>query len=340
MTSADDRAHPQGADSTPTVTVGLRTSKEVRAVIEEALSPAVKLVFLKETAETERGAPPDTEVLISWNPWRELGESGVAELRQLRLIQLVSAGADHVRFGELPQDVIVASNPGAYAEAMAEHVVGMALALAKRLPPRHAQMARGEFDQRSRSRMLKGATCAILGFGGIGRATARLFRPFGARVAALNSSGQTDEELEFIGTLRDLDEVLQTADVVVIALPLTRETRGLIGTRELELMKSDAILVNVARGAIVQEEALYRHLQGHPEFMAGIDAWWDEPHDGEPFRTNFPFFELPNVLGSPHNSALVPGFEVAAIKRAVDNVQRFLRGEPIRGVVRREDYPV
>ncbi|MDP8955652.1 MAG: 2-hydroxyacid dehydrogenase, partial [Actinomycetota bacterium] len=277
--------------------------------------------------------------LVTWNPWRELGDTGVAALHELRFVQLVSAGADHVRFGDLPDSVVVAGNPGAYAEPMAEHTVGMVLALAKRLPQHHVELARGLFDQRTRNRSMKGAVCAILGFGGIGKATARLLRALGADIVAVNSTGRTDEPVKYAGTLSDLDEVLRMSDVVVLALPLTRQTRGLIGHRELELMKPDAILVNVARGAIVDEEALFRHLQTHTDFMAGIDTWWNEPRGREPFKTTYPFFDLPNVLGSPHNSALVPGFELAATRLAVENVERYLQGEEVRGVVRREDYP-
>ena len=308
--------------------------------MEDRLSSLAKTVFLKERDDD----PPSEllqsiEVLITWNPWRELGDDGVGAMRDLRFVQLISAGADHIRFRDLPESVVVASNPGAYAEPMAEHIVGMVLALAKRLPQHHAELARGEFDQRTRSRSLKGAVCGILGFGGIGKATVHLLRAFGAEIVAVNSTGRTDEPVTFAGTLANLDEVLGMCDVIVVALPLTRETRGLIGRRELELMKADVILVNVARGAIVNEEALYRHLQTHPDFMAGIDAWWDEPQGREPFKTNFPFFDLPNVLGSPHNSALVPGFELGATQLAVENVERYLRGQVVRGVVRREDYP-
>ena len=130
--------------------------------------------------------------------------------------------------------------------------------------------------------------------------------------------------------------MLRSADVVVVTLPLTTATRGLIGARELGWMRSDAILVNVARGAIVDEAALYRHLVENPCFSAGLDVWWDEPFPDDRLRVGHPFLELPNFLGSPHNSGIVPGWLEIGLRRAAENVRRYLLGEPVVGVVRRE----
>lgn len=103
-------------------------------------------------------------------------------------------------------------------------------------------------------------------------------------------------------------------------------------------MKPDAILINVARGALLDEEALYKHVKSHPDFLVGIDAWWTEPFLVGQFRMEYPFLDLPNVLGSPHNSGVVPGVLMSASRQAVDNIQRFLKGEQVTGIVRREDY--
>jgi len=103
-------------------------------------------------------------------------------------------------------------------------------------------------------------------------------------------------------------------------------------------MKPTAILVNVARAAIVDEAALYEHLSATPTFSAGIDVWWNEPPRGSEFHPRLPFLDLPNVLGSPHNSGIVPGMNERAAAAAARNVSRFLRGEPPSGVQRPGDY--
>ncbi len=310
-----------------------------RSIFAEELGDLATVTFLDGLADEQRlDVLRHADVLLTWLWDREIRPDERAALAKVRFIQQVNAGVDTFPFGDVPASATIAGNVGAYSEPIAEHALAMALAAAKRLLPRHAEMSRGEFHSFVPNRMLDGLVFGIIGFGGIGRATAHLARAFGARIHALNTSGRTDEDVEFAGTLADLDTVLAAADVVIVALPLTRDTRGLIGARELGLMKPDAIIVNVARAAIVDEGALFQHLKGHPDFFAGLDVWWNEPGPTGGFRTNFPFFELPNVIGSPHNSAIVPGVLEGAARRAAANVARYLRGEETKGVMRREDY--
>ena len=321
------------------IIVTYNVSPEQKALLLEVLGSLATLTFLNEVQSSQREqALEHADVLLSWNYPREILPHEYPKLQHVKFIQLISAGADHMPFAELPSPIIIASNPGAYASPMAEHVMAMTLALAKRLLIEHQKLKNGEFDQFTPNRLLSGMTAGILGFGGIGRATARLMRAFGMRIYALNQSGKSTESAEFIGTLHDLEHVLRASDVVVISLPLTRATRGLIGKKELAWMKPDAILVNVARGAILDEEALYTHLKSHPTFMAGIDAWWTEPFIHGTFRMEYPFLDLPNVLGSPHNSAVVSNVLLDATRQAAENVKRFLKGEKVLGIARREDY--
>lgn len=305
----------------------------------DVLAGDAELVYTYELDEAgRREALRRAEVLLAWDLPPEIPPGALADAPRLRFVQLLSAGVDALDFSTLPERLTVASNAGAYSGAMSEHVMAMMLSLAKRLPQRHAALASGRFDKWEPALVLDGAVCAILGFGGIGKATARLMRAFGARIYAVNRDGRTSEPVEFAGTLADLDHVLAAADMLLVSLPLTLTTRGLLGKREFSLMKPTAIMVNVARGAIIDQAALYEHLRANPQFSVGIDTWWEEPAGDAPFHTDYPFFDLPNVLGSPHNSSIVSGTMLAAAEIAAHNVSRYLRNDPVAGVIRRTDY--
>lgn len=155
---------------------------------------------------------------------------------------------------------------------------------------------------------------------------------------AINSSGRTQEAVDFIGTLKDLDYVLKESYIVVLSIALNNRTQNLIGRHELELMKQEAILVNIARAALIDETALFEHLVNNPHFKAGIDAWWVEPFSAGTFKMDHPFCELSNFIGSPHNSAMVPGVIRRAVELAVLNVRNFIQENPIRGIVSREQF--
>ena len=299
-----------------------------RRRIDRVLDGVADVVYLTDLDREARAAAlAGTDVLLTRHTGKEIHADEHALLSNLSLIQFLSAGVDFVPLGQLPPHIPVAGNGGAYAEPMAEHALAMILAAAKRLIAERANLARGEFNQFTPTRMLRGMTVGILGFGGIGVATARLLRPLGLKIHAINRRGTSETPVDWIGTPDRLDEMLGAADVLVISASLTRQTLGMIGARELALMKPDAILVNLARGEIVDEAALYAHLKAHPDFIACLDAWWIEPVRHGEFRMDQPFLELPNVIGSPHNSAQagVPG---APMRNAARNVRRALSGEP------------
>ncbi len=321
------------------IAVTFPADSQERETLIKILGSIARVVFVTDLSSQDRAKElAQADILFSGGPALELEDEDYKGDARAKMMQIISAGADYVPFSKLPSNLIIASNPGAYAEQMAEHVLAMVLAATKNLLDRDKKLRNGVFDQTNVNRMLRGSTCAILGFGGVGKATARLLRCFGVKILGVNTSGKTDEPVDFIGALKDLQYVLRLADIVVIALPLTNSTRGLIGTRELAWMKDDAILVNVARGQIIDEGALYQKLKACPKFTAAIDAWWIEPWAHGKFRTNYPFLELPNVIGSPHNSSLVLGAFLTATRLAAENVKRFLNHEPVLGIVSANDY--
>jgi phosphoglycerate dehydrogenase-like enzyme len=316
---------------TDTIAVTFNLRPPERAIVADALGTAAQPVFLSDLNDAGRAvALRDATAILARDTGKDLRPGEPAHIQSARLIQFITAGIDFVPLSALPAHVPIASNGGAYAEPMAEHGLAMTLAAAKRLLIEHAALVRGEFNQHTRNRSLSGKVCGILGFGGIGEATARLMRAMGMRIHAINRRGHSDEPADWIGSVSDLDSLLAVSDVLIVSIPLTPATKSMIGARELGLMKPDAILVNLARGEIIQEAPLFAHLQAHPNFFACIDAWWVEPIRHGAFRMDHPFLSLPNVIGSPHNSASVPGVTETGLRRAVANIRRVLGGEAPR----------
>jgi phosphoglycerate dehydrogenase-like enzyme len=319
------------------VTLGVEDGQ--KETLSQVFSNSSQVVFLADVSPQDRVKEiTRADVLITFSPQKELRPEEFKLLNHTKMLQLVSAGVDHLPFELLPPGLTIASNAGAYAEAVAEHAAAMTLALRKNLFDRHMKLRNGVFDQMNVNRLLGGSVCAILGLGGIGRMVARFLRCFEVELYAINTTGRTDEQVDFIGTLKDLEYVLRHADIIILTLPLTKSTTKLIGKKQLGWMKNDAVLVNVARADLVDEDALYEKLKKNPEFLAGIDTWWVEPLRHGRFATNHPFLELPNVLGSPHNAGIVHDSLKKATIHAAENVKRFLNHEPIFGMVNRTDY--
>src|ERR1700746_925468 len=300
-----------------------------RAIVEEERGGPAEAIYLLDLAPPPRAhALGRAAAVLSHDTSKELQPDEIPLIRNARLLQFTAAGVDWVPTRDLPSELPVAANKGGGAEPMSEHIVALALAAAKRLFIEHANVKSGEFNQRNANRMLRGGVCGILGFGGVGVATARLMRAFGMKIHALNRRGVSDEPTDWIGAPDRLDEMLAAADILVVCTALTVETERLIGARELGLMKQDAILINVARGEIIDEAALYAHLVAHPRLFAGVDAWWVEPVRHKRFEMGHPFLDLPNVIGSPHNSSSGGVWRDVSLRRAGGHCRHALRREP------------
>lgn len=296
-----------------------------RDTIEAELPSEVDPVYLDDVdPESRESLITEADALLSRLPHKELRDQELSLLTADQIMQAVSAGVDHLPLERLPDGLVLQSNAGAHGEPIAEHVLAMYLALSKRLRIEHNKLKGGNFDQFRPTRRVHGSTCGILGFGGIGQASARLLKSAGVSILAINRSGEAEESVEFLGTPDDLEYVLRRSDGLVLSAPLTPETRGIIDREKLQWMADDAMLINIARGELINQHDLYHHLQANPEFQAGIDAWWKEPVRHGKFEIEYPFLDLPNVIGSPHNSAQEPGISTHSLQQAAIRVARTL----------------
>jgi phosphoglycerate dehydrogenase-like enzyme len=223
--------------------IAFALSQKRKAIVADALAGASAVVYLTELDETARTeALRNTGVLLTFNTSKELRPGEAKLLDGVRLIQFMIGGVDFIPLGELPEGVPVATNGGGYAESMAEHALAMALAAAKRLVLEHENLKRGQFNQFTRNRMLAGRVCGIFGFGGIGAAAARLMHGIGMRVHAINRRGRTDQRVNWIGTPERLNELLETADVLLISSVSNRAISdcGKLGSRVTSALLSIA----------------------------------------------------------------------------------------------------
>jgi phosphoglycerate dehydrogenase-like enzyme len=280
----------------------------------------------------------NVEILLYQKGGGSLDKETIQQLPALKFLQSESAGLDHIDFGILPPQVIVCGNVGAFSEPIAEHVMGMIIVLGKNLFVQQLNLRAGRYDHRKDAMFLKGKTVGIIGAGGIGQSVARLAKCFGMKTLGVNTSGHSVERFDGVATIDGLDDILPQCDAVVIALPLTIKTKGLIDAHRMKMMKEDSILINVSRGQIVVAKDLYEHLEAHPKFRAGSDVWWSRPNSNGSFSEAYPFFELPNFIGTPHVSGDVPEALEIASQFAVENVLRYVNSEPLKGVANREDY--
>src|SRR5437868_2615939 len=213
-----------------------------RAIVEEELGGAAEAIYLVDLVPADRAAALGRAgAVLSHDTSKELQPDEIPLIRNARLLQFTAAGVDWVPTRDLPRELPVAANKGGRAEPMSEHMLRWRWLRPKRLFIEHAKLKTGEFNQRSANQMLRGGVCGILGFGNVGVATARLMRAFGMKIHAINRRGASDEPTDWIVTTDRLDEMLRVADVFVISAALTTATEGLIGARELGLMKENAI---------------------------------------------------------------------------------------------------
>lgn len=244
----------------------------------------------------------------------------------LKLIQLLSAGYDKADIAAARRaGVPVANNGGANSVAVSEHAILLMLAVSRQLVRQHRSVSAGRWRGNATPRVheVRGRTLGIVGLGTIGKKTARLAAAFGMDIVYYDIARLTEDEEDALGVrFRLLRELLRTSDIVTLHTPLNDSTYHMIGAEELALMKPTAILVNTARGPVVDESALHDALKTGVIAGAGLDVFEQEP----PEEDN-PLFTQENVILTAHLAG--PTFEsnTARVRNAFDNVQRVERGD-------------
>jgi phosphoglycerate dehydrogenase-like enzyme len=248
--------------------------------------------------------------------------------KKLKLIQQPSVGYNHIDVSACKEfGIPVANTPGANDIGVAEHTIMLALSCLKNLPLYNAKTHRGEwlFTQAQRTGIfeLNGKTYGLLGMGRTARAVAERLAPFGVKllyydIARLSAA----DEQKYNAVYASMEEILKTADVVSLHLPLTTETMKIIDAAKLALMKPSAVLINVGRGALVDEAALAQTLREKKIVFAAVDVFTEEPPP-----QSHPFFGLENVILTPHLAGSTRESGTRIMNMALDNLARVLKGE-------------
>jgi phosphoglycerate dehydrogenase-like enzyme len=295
-----------------------------------------------DPGDVTRALEPHHEVLFT-----QFLPDSLEHARGLRWVQLLSAGVDHVREAPTWSDptFVITTSSGIHAPSISEYVMGTILYRTQRLALADRYRASRTWDERPESEPLVGRTMVILGYGSLGRRIARVAAAYGMKVIAVRRDPADTEALRFqwlslnattapatevVGP-SELHRVLRECDFLVVAVPLTPETVGLLGEAELALLRPTSMIVNVSRGRVIDEAALTRALTEGRLAFAALDVFASEPLG----RTS-PLFDLPNVLLTPHVSGHFAGYVARATDLFIENLARYRRGDALLNVVDRQ----
>ncbi len=277
----------------------------------------------------------DADIAISWS----LRGEQIQAARKLKWIHSTATAVHALMSPELlASDIVVTNARDVHGPVVAEHAMALAFALAKRLPQavrfqQQKHWAQHDLWQASpRPRELNGATMTIVGLGGIGRPLAGLASAVGMRVVGVREHPERPcEGVDVMCGLDSLDEALSESDIVVLAIPVTPRTHHLMNAQQLAQLRTEAYLINVGRGVLIDEDALVRALRARSFAGAALDVTSEEPLPPES-----PLWEMDNVLITPHIAGLTDFMWERHHRQYTENLRRFLTGKPLWWVVDKE----
>ena len=294
--------------------------------------PEETSIAVGDRAEAFIRAAPEADVIFNWSGSGELLREVFLLCPRVRWVHTRSAGLDGLLFPELAASAVPLTNgSGVFSESLGEFALAGILFFAKDLRRmiQNQSAARWEpFDVTE----IAGQTVGIAGYGDIGRAVAARARAMGMRVVALKrhalQAGTQDPYADRVYTPEQILEMIAVSDYIVAAAPLTPETRGMIGEAEFAAMKASAVVINLARGPVIDEAAMVQALSGRRIRGAVLDVF-----DTEPLPPDHPFYRLENVLLSPHTADHTVDWLERAMQFFLDNFARFQKGVPLHNLV-------
>ena len=298
---------------------------QIRKTLAEAVGENCEILFREEgwSAEEYHAALKRAHIIVG-----EPRNEEFVYCENLRLMHSPSSGVNYyLDGGKFPKDACFCCMTGGYGNVLAEHLLALVLALCRRLPEYHDQQKAHKWQLRRYDKQLEDQTLLILGAGDIGTTVAKWMRPMVSRVIGVRRVAREFPDCyDRMVTLEQLDEVLPEADIIVCALPHTKQTIHLLNEDRLRKMKKDAVLVNGGRGSLIDQEALCRLLDEGWFWGVGLEVTAPEPLPAE-----HPLWDQPRVIITPHAAGNSFAPDSPLVKKIwkfiIPNICRFLRGE-------------
>ncbi|MFM2125391.1 MAG: hypothetical protein RL328_1842 [Acidobacteriota bacterium] len=294
------------------------------------LDPGVRVTVSNDEAEV-RAAAPTADVILNGTFTPKLMSIAVALAANAKWHHSLWAGIDAVISPELLNSPVPFScGRGVYRVSLAEWTIGAMLHFSYQMRRMIRQQEAGTWEIFT-TEELHGRTLGIIGYGEIGKAAAERAKAFGMKVLALRRRPELSGNDPAVDQMFDhahLNDLIAASDYIMVAAPLTPETRGMVGAAQIAAMKSNAVVINVGRGAVIDEAALIEALENNRIKGAALDVFAVEP-----LPAGSPFYRLQNVLMSPHTADHVQDFVQLAVECFLENMQRFQAGQPLENLV-------
>jgi phosphoglycerate dehydrogenase-like enzyme len=315
------------------------SNHEYASIIQDILGDTAEVIISDTSLDSILEKGKDADIVASNRVPSQLIESS----SRLRMIQTFTAGVENIDFSAIQKkEHLIVCNTHINAAEVAEYAITLLFTVAKNIIPNDRELRKGDwkyaFGGPSPNVEIRKKTCLIIGLGNIGSEIAKRLKCFNVTIHAVNRSGTSKhaELVEKLVKIDDMKHLVKDADFIILSLPLTSESKGLVNEQFISLMKPSSIIVNVSRGTIIEEEALFNALRENKIRGAGLDVWWRYPKKwgstGEP-PTDMPFQDLENLVVSPHRAGYSENTEREYFQFTGENILRFIKGETPHNII-------